>query len=296
MREALKAALLAHLVLPPKPGVDGKAGGPGAAGLSVKGDPGEPGESIKGDPGDPGPAGKDGVGKPGRDGRNGTNGKDGKPGPKGDKGDPGPPGKDGRDGRDGQSVRGGGSSGGSSLAVTDEGVSLDTAVSSIDVVGDALTATNVGHAVTLTSTGIPQGGPLTTQLDADNNGIANVATVTGVNPELGGGPGGMTFSGAGVEFFGADDDDNSPGRILVGNANGSDGDVTITAKRIIAPGMVTADPSLSNAWWLDQGHVAVSGATPLGTAAFAARSAHVADGSTVNQLRDALVAAGLMDP
>jgi hypothetical protein len=46
-----------------------------------------------------------------------------------------------------------GGSGGSALTVKDEGSSLDTAVTSIDVVGSGATATNVGHAVTVT---IPQ--------------------------------------------------------------------------------------------------------------------------------------------
>lgn len=43
-----------------------------------------------------------------------------------------------------------GGGGGSSLTVLDEGVVLDTAVSSIDIVGN-LTATNIGHAVTITA-------------------------------------------------------------------------------------------------------------------------------------------------
>ena len=44
----------------------------------------------------------------------------------------------------------GGGGGGSALEILDEGVSLDTAVTSIDVVGAGITATNVGHAATLT--------------------------------------------------------------------------------------------------------------------------------------------------
>lgn len=43
-----------------------------------------------------------------------------------------------------------GGGGGSSLTVLDEGVVLDTAVTSIDIVGN-LTATNIGHAVTITA-------------------------------------------------------------------------------------------------------------------------------------------------
>jgi trimeric autotransporter adhesin len=46
-----------------------------------------------------------------------------------------------------------GGGGGSSLTVLDEGVVLDTAVSSINVVGADAVATNVGHAVTLTVQG-----------------------------------------------------------------------------------------------------------------------------------------------
>lgn len=45
-----------------------------------------------------------------------------------------------------------GGSGGGSLAVLDEGVSLDTAVTSIDLVGTLVSGTNVGHAVTITVT------------------------------------------------------------------------------------------------------------------------------------------------
>lgn len=39
---------------------------------------------------------------------------------------------------------------GGSLTVKDEGVTLDTAVTSMDFVGSSITATNVGHAVTVT--------------------------------------------------------------------------------------------------------------------------------------------------
>lgn len=54
-------------------------------------------------------------------------------------GAPGPPGPSG-----------GGGGGGSALTVKDEGSDLDTAVTAIDVVGDGVTATAVGHAVTIT--------------------------------------------------------------------------------------------------------------------------------------------------
>jgi hypothetical protein len=52
--------------------------------------------------------------------------------------------------------RGGGGSGtgtGSALTVKDEGSSLDTAVTSIDFAGDGVTATNVGHAITVSIAG-----------------------------------------------------------------------------------------------------------------------------------------------
>lgn len=45
---------------------------------------------------------------------------------------------------------GGGSAGGGSITVSDEGVALDAAVTSIDFVGAGVAATNVGHAVTVT--------------------------------------------------------------------------------------------------------------------------------------------------
>jgi len=62
---------------------------------------------------------------------------------------------------DGHDTLGGGG-GGSALEVLDEGVSLDTAVVSIDVVGAGIVATNVSHAVTL-------------GLDSDLNTIAGLS-------------------------------------------------------------------------------------------------------------------------
>lgn len=62
-------------------------------------------------------------------------------------------------GQDGRTIianggRGGSGSGsGSALTVSDEGVSLDTAVTSIDFAGAGVTATNVGHAVTVSIAG-----------------------------------------------------------------------------------------------------------------------------------------------
>lgn len=62
--------------------------------------------------------------------------------------------KKGRDGVDGMDRGGGSGSGsGSALTVSDEGVSLDTAVTSIDFAGAGVTATNVGHAVTVSIAG-----------------------------------------------------------------------------------------------------------------------------------------------
>lgn len=143
----------------------------------LKGEPGIKGEiGPRGPKGDTGPVGPEGP--PGVRGPIGPQGIMGMTGPKGDKGDIGLTGKDGEDGKDGATgapgrdgrdgaqgkvgPRGpsgsmtafhpGGSSGGtgSALQVLDEGVSKDTAVTSINFVGGG-TATNVGHAITFTS-------------------------------------------------------------------------------------------------------------------------------------------------
>jgi hypothetical protein len=54
--------------------------------------------------------------------------------------------------------------GGSALTVKEEGSNVDTAVTSIDFVGATVTATAVGHAVTVTITG--GGGSVTDDVDA----------------------------------------------------------------------------------------------------------------------------------
>lgn len=75
--------------------------------------------------------------------------------------------------------RGGGSSGGS-LTVKDEGVALDTAVTSVDFAGAGVTATAVGHAVTVTVGG---GGstPTLAEVLVAGNDVGGTAIVSAAN-------------------------------------------------------------------------------------------------------------------
>lgn len=146
----------------------------------LKGETGEKG--FTGERGPMGPQGPEGPeGPQGERGPIGPQGIMGLTGPKGDKGDKGLRGEAGRDGRNGETgapgrdgergergpagppatgpatvVRGifggggGGSGGGSALEVMDDGASLDTAVTSLDFAGTGVTATAVGHAITVT--------------------------------------------------------------------------------------------------------------------------------------------------
>lgn len=79
-----------------------------------------------------------------------------------------------------------GGGGGSALTVKDEGSTLSSAVTSIDVVGDDLTATNVGGAVTLTGLRsirtewdpfIPDTSPHALTDEFTSNTVANYSTV-----------------------------------------------------------------------------------------------------------------------
>lgn len=200
----------------------GEPGDQGVKGL--KGDRGEPG--TKGDKGDPGEIGPQGlVGKAGNVGPAGPQGPSGqgvnwrgrwsprlkyveddavesegssyiaimpstnvKPPSSGwdlmaQKGAPGPAG-----GRGTHVISHGGGGSGSALEAKDEGVSLDTAVTSIDFAGAGVTASAVGHAVTVT---IPSGGGAPTTADylvgTADGGLSN-EIVVGTTPggELGG--------------------------------------------------------------------------------------------------------------
>lgn len=73
------------------------------------------------------------------------------------------------------------SAGGSALTVKDEGVVLDSAVTSINFVGTPITATNVGHAVTVTVATAPSTSGGATRWDwIFGDGIDGSATCDGV--------------------------------------------------------------------------------------------------------------------
>jgi len=136
-------------------------------------------EGPQGERGDFGPQGimgltgpkgdKGDLGDPGKDGLDGKRGDPGKPGRDGERGLAGPVGPSGKGGGVQVVARGGS---GSSLAVKDEGATIDTAVTSIDFAGAGVTATNVGHAVTVTVAGGGGGGGATvTVSDVDPGAI-----------------------------------------------------------------------------------------------------------------------------
>ncbi len=142
-----------------------------------KGEPGIPGrdgrDGAQGPKGDPGPQGLRGPkGDKGEKGDTGDRGPQGIPGERGERGPAGPPAVGGGVWHAG----GGGGGGGSALTVKDEGVSLDTAVTSIDFTGDGVTATVVGHAVTVAVPGADLSGYQ--PLDSDLTAIAALSTTT----------------------------------------------------------------------------------------------------------------------
>lgn len=145
-------------------GIEGEQGPEGPQGT-------EGPEGPKGDDGERGPEGKRGP-----KGDRGERGIEGQKGDKGDRGERGPSGLGNLFPRPG----GGGGGSGSALAILDEGVSLDTAVTSIDFTGTGVTATNVGHAVTVDISSSGSGdlaSVLTAGNDADAQGIVNLDTL-----------------------------------------------------------------------------------------------------------------------
>ena len=129
-------------------------------------------EGPQGPQGIPGPEGPDGPeGPKGPRGDLGPAGRVGPKGPKGDRGEKGPMGPQGVQGPPGpvggsasmfHPIGGVSGTGGSALTIDDEGTPLDTAVTSIDFTGAGVTASVVGHAVTVDvpggGSGLPDGG------------------------------------------------------------------------------------------------------------------------------------------
>jgi hypothetical protein len=74
------------------------------------------------------------------------------------------------------------SGGGSALTVKDEGSSLDTAVTSFDFVGSGVTATAVGHAITVTVPG--SSSPLTTKGDIYTRSTVDARLPVGSNGQI----------------------------------------------------------------------------------------------------------------
>lgn len=167
-------------MLLPEGGVDaGPAGPQGPAG--VKGDTGDVGPAgpagvdgtngVDGVDGANGQAGADGIqGPAGVNGVDGTNGVDGAQGPAGIQGPPGADGLDGVDGAQGpiglqgpagvDGINGANGLDGSnaSFTVSEEGVQIGDAATSLNFVGDSVTVTGLLGAKTITITGNANGG------------------------------------------------------------------------------------------------------------------------------------------
>ncbi len=71
---------------------------------------------------------------------------------------------------------GGGGGGGAALAVKDEGSTLDSGVTSIDFVGAGVTASNVGHAVTVTIPSVTVPAPTGSAFWHSTAGVVDAAT------------------------------------------------------------------------------------------------------------------------
>jgi hypothetical protein len=176
-------------------------------------------------------------------------------GPQGEQGIEGPQGPKGIRGPQGGG--GGGSGSGSALTVKDEGVSLDAAVTSIDFAGAGVTATNVGHAITVDITGSASTPDLTEVLTEGNDGGGlNIANVGGIfGPLALVTPPSLNFGG-GVDatLTGGDDDDNSPGSFVGKAGNTAPGKVQIRTDDSTGDmgQVLTADGS-GNATWEDGG-------------------------------------------